>query len=167
MRPRRWIGAGAVIALALGPIAIRSLDAPLFLYPSSASLPAGLYMRSFEPIRPGVIVAFSVPDIARRYQELGGTAIPPGYLFIKPVVAGAGDRVCNSHEHGLQINGVWKAPVAISDSHGKALPVWLACRQLSDHEFFLFSDSVPNSFDSRYYGTVQDHQIRASYRRIS
>ena len=167
MRPRRLIGAGAVIALALALISVRSLDAPLFLYPSSASMPAGLYMRSFEPVQVGSIVAFPPPTIARHYQEHRGDDVPPDYLFIKPVAAGPGDRVCNDRMNGLEINGVWLAPVAKSDSRGRALPVWHSCRLLRDREFFLFSDTVPNSFDSRYYGTVRDHQIRASYRRVS
>ena len=167
MRPRRWTGAGAVIGLALTLITIRSLDAPLFLYPSSASLPAGLYMRSFEPVRVGSIVAFPAPAVARRHQERDGSQVPSTYLFIKPVAAGPGDWVCNDPVNGLEINGVWLALVAKSDNRGRSLPVWHSCRLLRDKEFFLFSDTVPNSFDSRYYGTVQDHQIRASYRRVS
>ena len=167
MRPRRWIGAGSVIALALTLISIRSLDAPLFLYPSSASLPAGLYVRSFETVRVGSIVAFPAPAIARYHQERDGSQVPSGYLFIKPVAAGPGDRVCNDPVNGLEINGVWLAPVSKSDSRGRSLPVWRSCRLLREKEFFLFSDTVPNSFDSRYYGTVQDQHIRASYRRIS
>ena len=166
MRPRRWLGAGAVIALALTLITVRSLDAPLFLFPSSASLPAGLYMRSFEPVRVGSIVAFPMPAVARRYQERDGSHVPSASLFIKPVAAGPGDWVCNDPVNGLEINGVWMAPVTMSDRRGKSLPVWRSCRFLRDKEFFLFSDTVPNSFDSRYYGTVQDHQIRASYRRV-
>ena len=167
MRRRRWIGAGAVIALALALTTLRSLDTPLFLYPSSASLPAGLYMRSFEPVRVGSIVAFPAPAIARQYQERDGAQVPSEYLFIKPVAAGPGDRVCNDPVNGLEINGVWLAPVAKSDNQGSPLPVWHSCRWLREREFFMFSNTVPNSFDSRYYGTVQSQEIRASYRRIS
>ena len=166
MRSRRWIGAGAVLALALTLIAIRSLDAPLFLYPSSASLPAGLYMRSFEPVQVGAIVAFPVPEIARRYQERAGGKVPLGYLFIKPVVAGPDDRVCNSLVNGLEINGVWLAPVVKADSQGRHLPIWNSCYRLRDEEFFMFSDTVHNSFDSRYYGIVKGRQIIAAYRLL-
>lgn len=166
MRPRRWIGAGAVIALALALITIRSLDAPLLLYPSSASLPAGLYMRSFETVQVGSIVAFPAPAVARRYKERDGAQVPSAYLFIKPVAAGPGDRVCNDPVNGLEINGVWLAPVAQSDSRGRSLPVWRSCRLLRDKEFFLFSNAVPNSFDSRYFGIVPRQKILAAYQRI-
>ena len=155
-----------MIALALSLITIRSLDAPLLLYPSSASIPAGLYVRSFEPIRPGVIVAFSVPKIARLYQERNGTQVPSGYVFIKPVAAGPGDQVCNDPLSGLKINGVWVAAIASADNRGNPLPSWHLCRWLADGEFFLFSGTVPNSFDSRYFGVVPASQILATYRQI-
>lgn len=164
MRPRRWLGAGAVIALALTLITIRSLDAPLFLYPSSASLPAGLYMRSFEPVQRGAIVAFPTPIVARHYQESDDAEVPSGSLFIKPVAAGPGDRVCVDPMEGLEINGIWMAPVAKSDSRGRLLPIWHSCRRLRDREFFMFSNTVSSSFDSRYYGIVQAQHILATYR---
>ena len=166
MRRRRWLGASAVIALALALITIRSLDAPLFLYPSSASLPVGLYVRSFEVVRLGSIVAFLAPAVARHYQERDGRRVPLDHLFIKPVAAGPGDQVCNDPENGLVINDVWIAPIATSNSQGNPLPIWHSCRRLREKELFMFSDTVANSFDSRYYGSVQAHQIIATYRRI-
>jgi len=165
MRPRRWIGASVVIALALTLITIRSLDAPLFLYPNSASLPAGLYIRSFEPVRPGVVVAFSVPDIARGYQERDSFRLPSNYLFIKPVAAGPGDLVCNDPRMGLKINNVWIAQVAKTDSNGHPLPIWQSCRRLLNEEFFVFSDAVSNGFDSRYFGVVRANMIVGTYFR--
>lgn len=166
MRHRRWIGAGAVIALALTLVTIRSLEAPLLLYPNSASLPAGLYMRSFEPVQRGAIVAFFAPTKARRYQERSGAGIPSGFMFIKPVAAGPGDHVCNDLTKGLEINDTWMAPVARNDRKGRPLPIWRSCRRLRENEFFMFSDTVSNSFDSRYFGIVQVRQILATYRQI-
>ena len=167
MRPRRWIGAGAVIALALTLVTIHSLDAPLFLYPSSASLPAGLYMQSFETVRVGSIVAFPVPDVAQRYQELSGIDVSPGHLFIKPITAGPGDLVCSDPENGLVINDVFVAPVVTSDDQGRRLPIWHSCRWLRKSEFFVFSDAVTNSFDSRHYGPLLMSSIIGTYRRHS
>jgi len=167
MKRRRWIGAASVIALTLILITVRSLDAPLFLYPSSASLPAGLYMRSFEPVRTGTIAAFSAPKAAQRYQETAVAQMPSDHLFLKPIAAGPGDLVCNSLEKGLEVNNVWIAPVAKADSYGRLLPIWRLCRQLHQDEFFTFSNFAPNSPDSRYYGPVQVDNLPATYRRIS
>jgi type IV secretory pathway protease TraF len=124
-------------------------------------------MRSFEPVRVGSIVAFPAPAIARRYQEGDGSQAPSAYLFIKPVAAGPGDRVCNDSVNGLEINGVWLAHIAKSDSRGRSLPVWQSCRWLRENEFYVFSNTVSNSFDSRYFGVIQSRQILATYRRIS
>ena len=166
MRPRRWIGAGAVIALALTLITIHSLDAPLFLYPSSASLPAGLYMRSVERVQRGAVVAFSIPEIARRYRERHGARPPTNYLFLKPIIAGAGDHICNDTEKGLRVNGNWIAPLLKTSEEGASLPIWRSCRILNSGEFFTFSRTVTNSFDSRYYGTIHSDEILGAYRRV-
>ena len=121
-------------------------------------------MRSFETVRVGSIVAFPAPAVARQYQEQSSDDVPSDYLFIKPIAAGPGDRVCNDPVKGLEINGVWLAPVATSDSQGRSLPVWRSCRLLREKELFLFSNTVPNSFDSRYYGVVRVHHIVGTYR---
>ena len=166
MRPRRWIGAGAVISLALTLITIRALEAPLILYPNSASLPAGFYIRSLEPVRLGSIVAFRIPDVARHYYEHDGAKVPPNYLFIKPIAAGPGDLVCNKPLQGLEINNVHTAPAKRADSNRRLLPAWHSCRRLGSDEFFVFSNRVPNSFDSRYYGSLSRDQILGTYRQI-
>ena len=96
MTSRHWGLAASVLLLAVGLVGVRSLDAPLFLYPASASLPEGLYMRSFGPIEIGKIAA--IPD-PRGGSALSGRArhrpAPDGFLFMKPIAAGPGDRVCN------------------------------------------------------------------------
>ena len=104
MTSERWGFAAGVLLLASGLVGVRSLDAPLFLYPSSASLPEGLYLRSFGPIEIGNVAAFPIPEVARRYQAKRGHQAPAGCLFMKPIAAGPGDRVCNG-EAGLFING--------------------------------------------------------------
>ena len=61
MTSRRWGLAASVLLLAAGLVGVRSLDAPLLLYPASASLPEGLYMRSFGPIEIGNILGVYRP----------------------------------------------------------------------------------------------------------
>jgi type IV secretory pathway protease TraF len=124
MRLRRWIGAAAVISPALALITIRSLDAPLFLYPSSISLLAGIYLRAFDMPSHGKIVAFAALDAAQCYQLDQGTQLPEGHLLIKPLIVGLGDHVCNNLSNGLWVNGQRIAPTAFRDTTGRQLPVW-------------------------------------------
>ena len=85
-----------------------------------------------------------------------------GYLhrvpILKEIGAGEGDIVC-VRDGALSINGHWRAPVFARDSRGRALPQWRGCRSLTSGEFFVFSNRIPNSFDSRYYGPVMSGDI--------
>ena len=162
----RWVGVVAVLALALILVGVRALGAPLMLYPASASLPHGPYLRTLEAVAPGTIVAFTVPDVARRYQAERGAEVARDFLFLKPIIAGPGDRVCNSVDQGLVVNGIWLGPTASRDTEGRPLPVWTACRVLGADRYFAFSDWVPNSFDSRYFGPVDADEIAGVYRPL-
>jgi type IV secretory pathway protease TraF len=44
---------------------------------------------------------------------------------------------------------------------GRSLPLWRDNRVLGPDEFFVFSDRIPNSFDSRCYGPIRRQQIDA------
>lgn len=163
---RRRLGlASAVLLLALILVGIRSLYAPLVLYPASASLPTGPYLRSFETVDTGKIVAFAVPEVARRYQAKRGNEVPLGSLFMKPIVAGPGDLVCNSLA-GLFINGERLAATASHDQQGELLPLWRGCQRLAHDQYFMVSDHVPNSFDGRYFGPIEAADIAGVYRPL-
>ena len=138
------IGAAAILAA--------SLPHPLLLWNQTPSEPEGLYIRTDAVPRPGVIIAFRSPAAAFPYADRR-----MGYLhrvpILKAVAAGENDRVCTAGGV-LAINGQRRGPVLDRDSHGDRLPAWRGCRVLTRGEVFVFSDRVPNSFDSRYYGPV-------------
>ena len=156
----------AVIALAAALAGSKLLAAPIVLFPISPSLPEIPYIRNFDAVEIGAIVAFPIPDVARRYQLQRGQELPDDFLFMKPIAAGPGDHVCNSAATGLTINGVWRANTKAFDRDGRALPIWHACKPLDDQEFFMLSGHVPNSFDSRYFGPVRSTKIVATYRPL-
>ena len=156
----------AVIALAAALAGSRLLAAPIILYPISPSLPAVPYIRTIDAVEVGAIVAFPMPDVARRYQRQRGQELPADFLFMKPIAAGPGDHVCNSAKYGLTVNGVWRARTIAVDRDGRTPPVWNACRRLSDLEYFMLSDYVPNSFDSRFFGPILHADILATYRPL-
>lgn len=165
MRKRPGI-AIAVVALAAALAGSKLLAAPIILYPISPSLPEVPYVRTIDAVEVGTIVAFPVPDVARHYQRQRGRELPADFLFMKPIGAGPGDHVCNSAGRGLTVNGVWRARTIAFDQDERALPIWKGCRRLGDQEFFVLSDHVPNSFDSRYFGPLRKAEILATFRPL-
>jgi conjugative transfer signal peptidase TraF len=151
----------AILVLAAAPPALAAVLAatpqPAVLWNQSDSEPRGLYVRVPEPPQVGRIIAFHAPAAAFPYADER-----MGYLrqvpILKQVAAGQGDVVC-TRGNVLSINGRRRAPVAERDGHGRPLPRWDGCRALRLGEFFVYSDRIPNSFDSRYYGPVTRAQI--------
>ncbi len=152
-RTRALVIAGGATLAVVGLLAIAHAHRGFVLVNGTASEPPGLYVRAKgEPIRRGSLVAFMAPPAAypyadRRMPFLRSTPI------IKAVAAVAGDHVCASGGV-LAVNGVQLAPIQQRDSQGFVLPHWNACRRLEPGELFAFSNRVPTSFDSRYYGPV-------------
>jgi len=75
----------AVIGLAAVLAGSKLLAAPIVLYPISPSLPEVPYVRTATAIEVGTIVAFPMPDVARRYQRRRGHELPAKFLFMKPI----------------------------------------------------------------------------------
>ena len=165
MRPSQYLTVTTVLAIGVGLTSMMLLTSPLMLYPSSASLPMGLYVRSFDQPDIGKIIAFAPPEVAKRYQKARGQDLPEGFLFMKPVIAGPGDRVCNSTQ-GLFVNDRLLAFIASHDAIGLALPIWQGCGQLGKGQYFTFSSYAPNSFDSRYFGPIEVDEILGIYQPI-
>jgi len=152
----------AILAWAVLPCAAAAALAgivprPSVLWNRSASEPPGLYVRTAAAPAIGRIIAFHAPASAFPYAD-----DRMGYLhqvpILKQIAAGEGDVVC-ARAGALSINGRWRAPVLTHDPRGGVLPQWRDCRALGKDEFFVFSDRIPNSFDSRYYGPVKLGQI--------
>lgn len=163
MKPRRWGFATAVLVLAAALVGIKQLDAPIVLYPASDSLPKRLYLQTFGTPEIGKIAAFPIPEAARNYQARHRNLAPEGFLFMKPIVAGPSDEICNG-PGGLFLNGRNLAATASHDAGGNSLPIWNDCRPLKDDEFFMLSDYASNSFDSRYSGPIGADDIVGVYR---
>jgi len=159
---RSAIGLGAC-GLVLGLAALAA--SPVMLVNRSPSEPPGLYTRTSQSIAVGRIIAFRVPALGRAYVDQALPTLRHRSL-LKAVAAGPGDRVCEG-EGGLTINGRRRAPVVARDRLGRPLPHWQGCRALAADEFFVFSDRVPNSFDSRYFGPVSRQAVLGVYRLVA
>ena len=133
---------------------------------TSPSVAPGLYLWSANEPTVGQIIDFRIPDFARPYvQERTGNNGENWYI-LKPIAAGPGDRVDTTGEW-LVINGHKLAPMPPpTDSSGRPLPVWRQSRVLGADEFFVFSDRIPNSFDSRCYGPIRRQHIETVRRAL-
>jgi conjugative transfer signal peptidase TraF len=151
------VGACATLAAVVPPSSI--------LWNGTDSEPVGLYVRTTSPPAIGRIIAFRAPAGAFPYADER-----MGYLhrvpILKAIGAGEGDAVC-TQAGVLTINGRRRAAVFDHDPRGRALPQWRGCRTLQKGEFFVFSDRVPNSFDSRYYGPVKRGQILGVFQPLA
>ena len=133
---------------------------------TSPSVAPGLYLWSANEPTVGQIIDFRIPDFARPYVQ-GRTGNNGGdWYILKPIAAGPGDRVDTTGEW-LVINGHKMAPMPPpTDSRGRPLPVWRASCVLGPDEFFVFSDRIPNSFDSRCYGPICRQHIETVRRAL-
>lgn len=158
-----------LIALGLCPVvalaaARAALGKPALLFNPSPSEPPGLYRLSTMSPTSGQLIAFKVPAPGRVYADthLGTVARA---AILKQIAAGAGALVCEGHGT-VTVNGrVWGA-VAATDRQGVPLPHWSGCQRLHEGQYFVLSNRIPNSFDSRYYGPVSQADLVGVYRPL-
>jgi conjugative transfer signal peptidase TraF len=128
---------------------------------TSPSVAPGLYLRCSQEPAVGKLVDFCIPLAARPYVRARTGYGGDDWYILKPIAAGPGDLV-DTTGTWLTINGHPVAPMPpAEDSAGRPLPVWRKCRVLGPDEFFVFSNRIPNSFDSRCYGPIHRQQMDA------
>lgn len=159
-------GAGvlAALMLAFG----RPAAAPL-VYNDSASVPLGFWWRAGgpeTPLRPGMVIGFRPPAAGRAYVAAHLPQYLHGELILKYVVATAGGRICRDPAGAFSVNGRVLGRALKADEHGNLLPAWQGCRMLSAGSVAVFSNRIPDSYDSRYYGAVPARDIKAVYRPL-
>jgi conjugative transfer signal peptidase TraF len=152
--------AGLSIAAAIATAALLA-TVPQVLINTTASEPEGFYWRIGEPAAVGRLVAFKAPAAAFPYAE-AHLAYLRRVPMLKTVAAGPGDQVC-ARDRRLVIAGRDRGAIAWTDREGRALPHWNGCRRLGPRELFVFSDRVPNSFDSRYFGPIDPQGVLGVY----
>jgi len=128
---------------------------------TSPSVAPGLYLRSSEEPAVGRLVDFCIPPAARPYVRGRSGNSGENWYILKPIAAGPGDLV-DTTGAWLLINGHPVAPMPPAvDSAGRTLPAWHKRGVLAADEFFVFSNRIANSFDSRCYGPIRREQIDA------
>ena len=132
----------------------------------SDSLPAGLYASSKPdgPLRKNDLVLSCLPDDAALFASGRGYLAAHGLLnrcnpIGKYVVATAGDKV-RVNTDGITVNDrllPHTAPLQY-DGQGRKLFSTPLETSLKQHELML-ANFLPNSYDSRYFGIIQDDHI--------
>ena len=151
--------------LIFGAVASIVADRQIVVNTSPSVMP-GLYIKSSATPEVGCIIDFRIPELARGYVQARTGHCGEDWYILKPIAAGPGDLV-NTTGAALFINGREIAPMPPeTDSTGRPLPVWHMARILGPDEFFVFSDRIPNSFDSRCYGPIHRAQIAAVRRPL-
>jgi conjugative transfer signal peptidase TraF len=158
-----------VVCLGLAPVTVlagarAAVGRPAVLFNPSPSEPPGLYRLSSERPVPGRIIAFKVPAAGRAYAAAHLTYVARNAI-LKEIAAGEGALVC---ERGglVSIEGRVRGKVANVDRAGVPLPHWSGCRRLASGQFFVLSNRIPNSFDSRYYGPVSRSDLLGVYQPL-
>ncbi len=155
------IGASYFSVLALSPIRVNMTD----------SLPRGIWTETTEYT--GTVAACldgSMAELAleRRYLT-PGTRCKAGVLpMLKHVAAHAGDTV-QLDAAGIHVNGLLLPNTAVQthDSGGRLMPAYASGEyHVAPGELWLYSNRVPNSFDSRYFGPVPQRNIIANLKPI-
>jgi conjugative transfer signal peptidase TraF len=154
----------AAISVTVLALAIVAAGFKPVLWNVSPSEPPGVYVRTGDAPARERIIAFRVPPAAFPYADRHLATLHRRPV-LKAIAAVSGDTVCTT-SGSLAINGRRVAPIQTLDNEGARLPRWRGCGVLPKGEVFVFSDRIPNSFDSRYYGPVAARNIVGVYRRV-
>jgi conjugative transfer signal peptidase TraF len=154
----------AVSILAAAGVGLALIGFPAFVNPAprlvwnvSASAPVGLYRVISGDARRGDLALVRPPnEIAQLAAERGYLSL--GVPLVKRIAALSGDDVCVFKE-AIIVNGKVAARRLEKDGAGRLLPRWHGCRELASGEVFLLMDTVPDSFDSRYFGPVSSANV--------
>ena len=131
--------------------------APRMVWNASASAPTGLWrIRPGAAIRTGDMVLARTPESVRQLAAQSHY-LPANVPLLKRVAAMGGDEVCALGQE-IFVNGRWIGERRGFDRQGRPLPWWSGCERLRGGRLFLLMN-VPDSFDGRYFGPVDDTAI--------
>jgi len=162
----RAISITAMLALCIvTAYEIANPPTPRLLYNKSASAPIGWYVLNPDgEVTRDVIVAAFAPAEARKLAA-DRRYLPENIPLIKTVWAIGGERICST-------NGVITTPnrpdihAVAQDSLGRRMPQIEGCFTLTKNQVFLISTDVQTSWDSRYFGPVELHDVLGTVRYL-
>ena len=140
----------------------------------TASLPLGIYWRTYDPLVRGSYVIFCPPtdnavfDLARerRYIDYGNCTGRCGTLM-KRVAGLPGDQI-DVDSDGVRVNGsrLPNSTPRTTDRGGHPMPIVRLHTTLPPDDLLLMSDYTPWSFDARYFGPIARSALRAQVKPV-
>ncbi len=144
--------------LGLAALLVWQKPVPRLVWNVTASAPLGLYwVEPKQPATRGDLVLARLPETVRTLAA-ERDYLPATVPMVKRVEATAGDRICGVGDE-ITVDDRIVARRLATDREGRVLPAWQGCHVLSGNEVFLLMEGVPDSFDGRYFGSIETHQI--------
>ena len=122
------------------------------------SLPRGLYLVTKKVPCVGDLVVIDLPLEVQNFLFIEGHLKFKG-LLLKPVIAMSGDYICKN-DNSIVVNNQIKL------AKNNRLNLYPICRKLTAQEFFVAITSRDNSLDSRYFGPIVSHNLKAVVRPL-
>lgn len=141
---------------------------------TSESIPLGIYRICNKPVEKGEFVLFCPPpgavfDRAKERGYVAGGLCPGGYGYMMKNVVGTAGDIVTVHDDGVHVNGVLlpKSRPFKTDPAGRPLhPFQADSYTLGKSEVLLMSDVCSLSFDGRYFGPIDQSQIKSTIRPV-
>ena len=109
-------------------------------------------------------------DLSSRAYHLGYLQFGfcPGLYrpLIKRIVARPGDRIDVHNWIYVNHKKIVDSKILTKDSLGRDIPWKASSTHLNHHEYFAMATRIPNSFDSRYFGSIKKKQILGAAKPI-
>ena len=156
---------GLTTLLAIAVILAIWLPSRFIVLNTSPSIASGFYVLNGNAPAVGQFAEFSLPAAFSNAYPHCPICRHNGALLLKPTAAGPGDFIDTTGDW-LFINHQRLARIKTHDAQGRPIPVWRVHRVLEDGEFFMFSDRISDSLDSRYFGPIHRSEIRALRRPL-
>lgn len=127
------------------------------------SIPLGIYRVVSDIPKKGDYAYFCPPDVAvvreaKRSGIFGDSVLCDGFTPLMKQVAAVDGDVVDINDDGVFVNGVkriFSKPIK-ADGKGRKLDVfYLSKYKLRKNEWLMMTDTIPNSFDARYFGVVE------------
>jgi type IV secretory pathway protease TraF len=146
------------MTVAFGGLATKPLvnPNPVIIWNASDSVPVGWYLVLKRQPKRHEIAVMKPSKWVQIYAAARGY-LPWNAWLLKPVAAMHPSLICRFGQTVL-VDATYAASANVMDQKHRHLPVWKGCQRLLGTQYFVLSRHH-NSFDSRYFGPIEQAQV--------